>query len=60
MMIQCAECGAHISSEAKACPHCGKPTTPKTDSTTNIVAIIAMCITVMFMMAGFFWAMTRM
>jgi hypothetical protein len=24
-MIRCAECGIDVSSEAKACPHCGKP-----------------------------------
>ena len=24
-MIKCAECGIDLSSEAKSCPHCGKP-----------------------------------
>lgn len=26
MLTACQECGKEISSEAKACPHCGKPT----------------------------------
>lgn len=25
MLSRCAECGKDISSEAAACPHCGKP-----------------------------------
>ncbi len=24
-LIKCSECGKEISSEAKVCPHCGKP-----------------------------------
>jgi hypothetical protein len=26
-LIQCAECGKEISTEAKECPHCGAPNT---------------------------------
>lgn len=25
-LIKCSECGKEISSNAKACPHCGNPT----------------------------------
>src|ERR1035438_1889223 len=27
-LIKCTECGQDISTEAKMCPHCGKPNTP--------------------------------
>lgn len=31
-LIDCAECGAKVSSEAKACPQCGHPTRPRVDT----------------------------
>ena len=37
-LIDCKECGKEISSEAPACPHCGKP--QKTSNKLVIVRIV--------------------
>ena len=39
-LIKCASCGAEISKNAKACPHCGEPAPKKTSSFTWIVLIL--------------------
>jgi RNA polymerase subunit RPABC4/transcription elongation factor Spt4 len=31
-LVPCRECGKEISTEAPACPHCGRPTPPRTPS----------------------------
>jgi hypothetical protein len=36
-LIKCKECGQQISSDAKACPSCGKPTPPKTKLSTWLI-----------------------
>ncbi len=44
----CKECGKEVSSEAAACPHCGHPTAPQSDTTSNntLKIIIISCVVV--------------
>jgi len=45
----CKECGKEVSSEAAACPHCGHPAAPQSDTTSNnntLKIIIISCIVV--------------
>ena len=43
----CKECGKEVSSEAAACPHCGHPTSPQSDTTSyTLKVIIISCIVV--------------
>ncbi len=57
-LIKCSESGKEISSEAKVCPHCGKPlvveqsTAQGNNSSCSKVAIIA--IGAILMIIGFF------
>jgi DNA-directed RNA polymerase subunit RPC12/RpoP len=37
-LIKCHECGAQVSDQAAACPHCGAKSKPKTTTSTKIWA----------------------
>ncbi len=56
-MINCRECGADISSEAKACPHCGCPSKEKKQLpklSKKMVQILSACVAVGLIIALIF------
>lgn len=53
-LIACPACGKNISTQAKACPHCGAPT-PRRSHRNKIIILIALLIVAAFL---FNWLLT--
>ena len=55
-LVKCKECGADISSDAAACPHCGKPLAPtvrpKPQQKTSGCLVILLAIVVIGIIAS--------
>jgi hypothetical protein len=47
-MTNCADCGAHMTGEARACPKCGKVKPPEQNRTLMMVALVVVLISVSY------------